>query len=123
MGLFSRFKQKKKEVAEPPATAPAEPVKNYKVTFKCPQYFKPEPGGWYVYFDGTQYSVDSLGSVSVELPEGVHKVAVTSHPESLGELSADITVDREMVLSVSVNMLNKTMKMFDYQHNITICTK
>ncbi len=122
MGLFSRFKSKDKKETETPA-APAEPVATYKVTFRCPQYFKAESGGWYVAFDGKQYTIEPLGSVSVELPEGKHTVSVTSYPEALGELSAEIRVDREMVLSVSVNMLNRTMKMFDYQHNVTICTK
>ena len=122
MGLFSRFRSKNKEETETTVAAPAEPVTTYKVTFRCPQYFKAESGGWYVTFDGKQYTVEPLGSVSVELPEGKHTVSVTSYPEALGELSAEITVDREMVLSVSVNMLNRTMKMFDYQHNVTIRT-
>ncbi len=120
MGLFSRFRSKNTEDA---TATTAEPNVLHKVTFKCPQYFKAGSGGWYVSFDGNQHTVEPLGSISVELPEGKHTVSVTSFPESLGELSAEVMVDREMVLSVSVNMLNKTMKMFDYQHNHVLYAK
>ncbi len=122
MGLFSRFRSKNTEETET-SVSRAEPDVLHKVTFRCPQYFKAGSGGWYVSFDGIRYTVEPLGSVSVELREGRHTVSVDSFPESLGELSAEISVDREMVLSVSVNMLDRTMKMFDYQHNHVICTR
>lgn len=123
MGLFSRHQTKKDQTVSqgpPAATVPAEPVKTHRVTFKCPQYFKADKGKWYVFFDGKPYEVEPMHSVSMDLPEGRHTVRVYSYPETLADLSADVDVDREMVLSVSVNVLNGTMKMFDYQHNITI---
>lgn len=118
MGLFSRHQTKTDAAAPPEETATEKPT--HKVTFKCPQYFKADQGKWYVFFDGTPHEVKPMESVTVELPEGKHTVRVYSYPETLADLSAEVTVDREMILSVSVNVLNNTMKMFDYQHNTTI---
>lgn len=117
MGLFSRLKKEPKEEAAPQEQPAEVPKKTYKMTFRCPQYFKADPEGcYYVIIDGEPNKVAPLKAVSKELPEGMHTVRVYSYPETLDDISTEFMLDREKVLSVSVNVLKGTMKIFDYQH-------
>ena len=131
MGLFSRLKGKDKATEEPvaekkapesvpepvPVPAESEAGRTFKMTFRCPQYFKADPEGvYYVIIDGESHKVEPLKAVSLVLPEGMHNVRVYSYPETLDDVNMDFMLDREKVLSVSVNVLKGTMKIFDYQH-------
>ena len=93
-------------------------VKEFKVTFRCPQYYKAGVEGcYYVFFDETYYKVEPMQSVSVMLSAGRHKLRVYSYPETLADVTEEITVDREIVLSCSINVIKGTMTVFDYQHH------
>ena len=131
MGFLSRLKGKDKASEEPvaeqkepetvpePVPVPGEPkeVRTFKMTFRCPQYFKADPEGcYYVFIDGEANKVEPLKAISKVLPEGMHNVRVYSYPETLDDVNMDFMLDREKVLSVSVNVLKGTMRIFDYQH-------
>ena len=129
MGLFSRLKGKDKASEEPaaekkepetvpePVTEEPKEVRTFKMTFRCPQYFKADPEGcYYVFIDGEANKVEPFKAISKVLPEGMHNVRVYSYPETLDDVNMDFMLDREKVLSVSVNVLKGTMRIFDYQH-------
>lgn len=112
MGLFSRFRSKKTD------TVPEkEETEKFIITFRCPPYFKQESGQYHVEIDGTDNVCEPLQSFSVELTKGTHSVKVYSTPETLDTLVQEIEVTKPTILSITVNVLKKSLKLADNNPN------
>lgn len=111
MGLFDRFKGRKKE--EPEAAVPAADLPKFQIMFRIPAYFKMEEGEYHVIVDGGEEVSKPLKTVKMELTEGKHSLRVFSAPETLDDVTLDFEIHHDKIISISVNAKTRKFKIFD----------